>query len=444
MEKLPPTILVIFGITGDLSRRYLLPALSEICKSTDIGQDFKILGVSRRQVGVDEVFDTSQKNLKSYSQMLTMDLSTRAEYEKLKSRLGKLSQEFSQQPQVIFYLSVPPAAAEVITGLLGESGLGKPHTKLLLEKPFGYDLPSAQEMVAHIGKYFSQDQVYRIDHYLAKEMAQNITVFLGSNTIFRDIWNCQFVESIEIIASEKIGVEGRANFYESTGALRDFVQNHLLQLAALVLMEPCSDIFDFEEIPRRRLAALKAITPVPKDKCTEVVQRAQYKGYQDEVSNPGSAVETFVSLKLQSTDPRWQGVPVRLTTGKNLDQKLTEIRVSFKKASASTANELAFRIQPNEGIELDLWVKEPGYGRKLQKLKWSFDYDQHFPGRLPDAYEMVIVDAMRGNHSLFASSEEVLASWRILQPVLECWALSADDLKIYPPGSTIEEILSHD
>ena len=442
MEKLPPTILVIFGITGDLSRRYLLPALSEICKSTDIGQDFKVLGVSRRQVDIDEVFGAGEKNLKGYSQIFTLDLSDRADYEKLKDRLGKLSQEFSQQPQVIFYLSVPPAAAGAIAGVLGKSALNKPHMKLLLEKPFGYDLPSAQEMVTRIGKYFSQDQVYRIDHYLAKEMAQNITVFLGSNTLFRDIWNNQFIDGINIIASEKIGIEGRANFYESTGALRDIIQSHLLQLAALVLMEPCSDIFDFEEIPRRRLAALQAIAPIPKDKCPEVVRRAQYQGYQAEVSNPGSVVETFVSLKLQSTNPRWQGVPIRLTTGKNLDQKLTEIRVNFKKTSASSANELAFQIQPDEGIELDLWVKEPGYERKLQKLKWSFDYDQHFPGRLPDAYEMVIVDAMRGNHSLFASSEEVLASWQILQPVLECWALNADDLKTYKPGSPIEQILA--
>ncbi|MBI2009180.1 glucose-6-phosphate dehydrogenase (NADP(+)) [Candidatus Saccharibacteria bacterium] len=442
MEKLPPTILVIFGITGDLSRRFLLPALSEICKSTDIGKDFKVLGVSRRQVGVDEVFGAGEKNLKDYSQMFTMNLSDGADYEKLKGRLEKLSQEFSQQPQVIFYLSVPPAAAEAIAGWLGKSGLSKSYTKLLLEKPFGYDLRSAQEMAAHIGKYFSQDQVYRIDHYLAKEMAQNITVFLGSNTIFRDIWNNQFIESVEIIASEKIGIEGRAHFYESTGALRDY-QSHLLQLTALVLMEPCSDIFDFDEIPRRRLAALQAIAPISKDKCTEVVQRAQYEGYQAEVSNPGSAVETFVSLKFQSTDPRWQGVPVRLMTGKNLDRKLTEIRVNFKKTSASAANELAFKIQPDEGIELDLWAKEPGYERKLQKLKWSFDYDQHFPGRLPDAYEMVIVDAMRGNHSLFASSEEVLASWQILQPVLECWALNADDLKTYKPGSPIADIIGH-
>lgn len=441
MEKLPPTILVIFGITGDLSRRYLLPALAEICKNTELGKDFRILGVSRRKVSLDETFGSDEENLKKYSQMLTMNLADKEEYQKLAAKIEELGREFSQKPQIIFYLSVPPAAAEGIIELLGDSGLNGPQMKLLLEKPFGYDLPSAQEMVEQIAKHFDEGQVYRIDHYLAKEMAQNITVFLGSNTIFKDIWNSHFIESIEIIVSEKIGIEGRAHFYENTGALRDIIQSHALQLAALVLMEPCSDIFDFEEIPRRRQAALQSIVPVPKGKCNELVARAQYAGYQDETQNPGSPVETFVSLKLLSADPRWQTVPISLITGKNLDQKLTEIRVSFKKTSANASNTLIFRIQPNEGIELDLWAKKPGYERKLQKLKWSFDYDQHFPGRLPDAYEMVIVDAMRGNHSLFASSQEVLASWRILQPVLECWSMDSSDLRTYKPGTPAAQVL---
>lgn len=442
MEKLPPTILVIFGITGDLSKRYLLPALSEICKSTQLDKDFKILGVSRRDVSLDEVFSDQVKDLKSYSQMIKMNLADSSEYQKLTLKIKEINQEFSEQPQVIFYLSVPPTAARKIIELLGAAGLNQPHVKLMLEKPFGFDLPSAREMVAQTAEYFSEKQVYRIDHYLAKEMAQNITVFLGSNSIFRDVWSSKFIEGVQIITAEKIGIEGRVGFYENTGALRDFVQSHLLQLAALVLMEPCSDIFDFDEIPRRRLAALKAIMPVPKDKYQELVARAQYKGYQDEVKNPGSGVETFVAITLHSKDPRWKGVPIRLVTGKNLNQKLTEIRVSFKKTSAEASNALVFRIQPDEGIELDLWVKEPGYERKLQKRRLSFEYDREF-GRLPDAYEQVLVDAMRGNHSLFASSDEVLASWQILQPVLDCWSMTSSDLKIYKPGSTIAEVLKN-
>ncbi len=440
MEKLPPTILVIFGITGDLSRRYLLPALAEICRSDQLSKDFQILGVSRRDVNMDEIFSGEQKVLQPYSQIFKMDLADGAHYQKLKHQIGELKQKFDQPPQVIFYLSVPPVAARQIIELLGHAGLNQLHMKLLLEKPFGNDLKSAEELVAETAKYFPEEQVYRIDHYLAKEMAQNITVFLGSNSIFRDVWSAQFIEDIEIVAAEKIGIEGRASFYESTGALRDIVQSHLLQLAALTLMEPCSDIFDFDEIPKRRLAALKMVEPVPKDKCQERAVRAQYEGYAKEVNNPGTQVETFAAITLYSTDPRWQAVPIRLITGKNLDQKLTEIRVSFKKTSAKASNQLVFRIQPKEGIEIDLLVKEPGYERKLQNRQLSFEYDLE-SGRLPDAYEQVLVDAMRGNHSLFASSDEVLASWQILQPVLDCWSMDSSDLKTYKPSSTIEEAM---
>ncbi len=212
MEKLPPTILVIFGITGDLSRRYLLPALAEICNSKQLSKDFQILGVSRRDVTKDQIFSDTQEVLQPYSQIFKMDLADAAHYQNLKHQLGELNQKFDQQPQVIFYLSVPPVATRQIIQLLGEAELNQPHMKLLLEKPFGNDLSSARELVAETSQYFSEPQVYRIDHYLAKEMAQNITVFLGSNSIFRDIWSNQFIEDIEIVAAEKIGIEGRASF----------------------------------------------------------------------------------------------------------------------------------------------------------------------------------------------------------------------------------------
>lgn len=433
---MPSTILVIFGITGDLSRRYLLPALAEICANTEIGKDFRVLGVSRRQVDLNNVLGAKEKNLKAYSQMLTMDLANRSDYQKLKDEIGALSQKFTQGPQVIFYLSVPPAAADGIVGLLGESGLSQPPAKLLLEKPFGYDLSSAQEMIGRIAKYFSQEQVYRIDHYLAKESAQNIAVFLGSNALFRNIWSNQFIDHIDIVAAEDIGIGGRKEFWEATGMLRDFVQSHLLQLAALTLMEPCSHMFDFAQLPERRLAALQ------KMKIAELKSavRGQYRGYRQEVGNPNSAVDTFVSLTLDSSDSRWRGVPIRLTTGKKLDQKLTKIDIHFKKSQEAEANLLTLRLHPREGIELDLWVKEPGYRHNLQKQPLRFIYEQRF-GRVPEAYEQVLIDAMRAKKSLFASSEEVLTSWKILQPVLDYWSMSDSDLKIYQPGSTIEEVL---
>jgi glucose-6-phosphate 1-dehydrogenase len=435
-EKLPPTILVIFGITGDLSHRYLLPALNEVSKSGRLQEDFKIIGVSRREINLEGLFNESEKVLEKYTEVFQMDLELPDSYLALKEKIAQISSSFNKNAEIIYYLSVPPPGVLPIIRHLGEEGLNPPNAKLLLEKPFGVDFESAKELIEETAKYFPEKQVYRIDHYLAKEMAQNIVVFLGSNSLFRDVWNNQFIEKIEIEAAEKISIEGRANFYDSTGALRDLVQSHLLQLAALTLMEPCSNIFDFEELPARRLAALKQL----KIRMGKSLIRGQYEGYQDEVKNPGSKTETFVSLMAESEDERWKSIPVRLTTGKNLKEKLTEIRVYFKKIDRSEENLLILRIQPREGIEIQLWIKQPGYERKLQKLPLEFTFDKHFK-RLPEAYEQVLVDAMQSNHSLFASSDEVLESWRILKPVQEKWSMNDDDLIIYQSRSASQEIL---
>lgn len=425
----PPTTLVIFGITGDLSHRKLLPALAAIKAVGQLPADFKVFGISRRQVTTKDVLTDECRGLESLVEVHTMDVGARNDYQKLKARLD------THRGQIIFYFAVPPQAVLAIVRNLGEVGLNGPHTKLLLEKPFGIDYVSAKKLIEEIGAHYKEDQVFRIDHYLAKEMAQNITVFLGSNTIFRDLWSNQFVESIEITAMEKIGIEGRIELWENTGTLRDFVQSHLLQLAALVLMKPCSDIFDFDEIPRRRLKALEALQPADPG----TASRGQYEGYRAEVGNPSSSIETFARVKIESKDPRWKNVPIYLMTGKKFSNKFTAIRVRFKKTDEVASNLLIFRIQPDEGIEVDLWVKKPGYKRELQKLKLDFMYEQGT--RLPDAYEMVIVDAMRSNHSLFASSAEVLASWRVLEPLLKAWAASDKGLKIYPSGSDVEKII---
>ncbi len=435
-ERLKPTTLVVFGITGDLSHRYLLPALREIKKADQLPHDFKLIGLSRRDVKLKEALGVQARSLEKLTEIFRMNLAAKSDYQKLKEKLSA-----NQAQQIIFYLAVPPSGVLQIIRHLGEAGLNGPKTKLLLEKPFGTDLESARQLIEQTQKHFKENQIYRIDHYLAKETAQNIAVFLGSNALFRHVWNNQFIEYIEIVAAEKIGLEGRGNFYEQTGALRDFVQSHLLQLAALTLMEPCPHDFDFADLPQRRLAALQKLK-VPADKLEQTVVRAQYEGYRQEVENPRSTVESLAALQLESNDPRWQGVPVYLATGKNLDQKLTQIRVNFKKDNQSEANMLVLRLQPKEGIELDLWVKEPGYQQKLQKKTLSFSYEQTFGGRLPDAYEKVVVDALRGSQSLFASSDEVIESWRILQPVLDHWSMSGTDLKIYKAGSSVEDILS--
>jgi glucose-6-phosphate 1-dehydrogenase len=433
-QQLPSISLVIFGVSGDLSRRYLLPALAEICQNSQIRANMRILGLSRRDITAKEVLNDQTGALNDNFQILKMDYADQAEY----SRLNKVLDEINSE-QVIFYFAVPPDAVLQIVTDLGQTGFTGNKYRLLLEKPFGTDIESAKQLVGQTQKYFKEDQIYRIDHFLAKEMAQNIAIFLGRNVLFRDVWRNQFIDYIEIVAAESIGIEGRTELWEATGILRDFVQSHLLQLAALTLMEPCPHDFDFAKLPSRRLDALKKLSVA--DDLKSTVVRGQYEGYREEAGNPDSMSETFAAVQLKSADERWQDVPIYVACGKNLDQKLTQIRINFKTDNEAEANMLVYRIQPQEGIELDLWVKQPGYEQKLQKKTLSFSYEQDFKDRLPNAYEQILVDAIRGSHSLFASSDEVLESWRILQPILDYWQSAKDDMKIYKPGSTVEEVL---
>ena len=413
------TKLLIFGISGDLSRRKLLPALGSII-AAGAGTDLEIIGVSRRDLVSSELFDEA---LIEHSSLFTMDMALADEYHRLKDHLS-----IGVEEQLIIYLSVPPVAAYQIVSLLGAAGLNTPNVKLLLEKPFGVDLASAEDMLAHISKYYAEEQVYRIDHYLAKEMAQNIVAFRAGNALFDYVWDSHAIESVEVVASETIGIEGRAQFYEQTGALRDVVQGHLMQLLALVLMDVPGEL-DWNIVPELRLAALRQVQPADPRKA----RRAQYARYQEEVGNPGSAVETFVSLELASRDPRWRGVTLKLVTGKALAEKTTEIRVNFKKSHESQRNRLIFRIQPNEGVEIDLVAKKPGYDRTLTARSLAFSYPED--EQLPDAYEQVLVDAIRSEKSLFTSGPEVRESWRILQPLLSAWEMSGGALPRYSLGT---------
>lgn len=432
-----PAILVIVGISGDLAKRKLLPALSQIASSSAFPQKFKIVGLVRRTLTLDDVLpDGDQAFLRDHLELYGLDMTDPQEYAKLAEHLKGIEESFGEPAQRLFYLAVPPQVSQPLVDALGESGLADvPGTKLLLEKPFGTDLVSAQELIDGIKAHFKEEQVYRIDHYLAKETAQNVVVFRSGNALFKRSWNNEFIERIDIIASEKIGVEGRAGFYEQTGALRDFVQSHLLQLAALTLMElPKADAWD--TIPQKRLSALRQLNP------PTTAVRGQYEGYRTEVGSPKSLVETFVSLTLTSKDPRWEGVPITLATGKALSEKSTEIQITFKREETGEANQLVLRLQPNEGIELYLWAKRPGYERELQHVTLDFSYQQHFAGAaLPDAYERVFMDAMRSDHSLFTTSDEVLATWRVLDPVQQAWAMHTGDLVPYKPGSTIRQVM---
>ena len=431
-EKLSPTTLVIFGISGDLAQRFILPALASLDARGNLPANFKLIGLSRRHLGSDDVLRKKTAGLGKYLQMAQMNMSDLADYKKLGTRL-------TADSQTIFYLSIPPVAVMKILKHLSAAGLNHGNTKLLLEKPFGFDLASAQELVEQTAQCFPEGQIYRIDHYMAKEMAQNIAVFLGSNALFRNIWNNNFIAAIDVIAAEQIGIEGRADFYEPIGALRDVVQSHLMNLAALTMMTPCESLYEFSDMPERRLEVLRQLKPIdPRE-----IVRAQYQGYRAEVANPGSTTETFAAVTMHSTDPRWAGVPIRLITGKSLDAKLTEVRVHFKKTDSVEANTLTLCIQPEEGVEIDLWAKQPGYGQDLRHLPLTFNYAAGVK-HLPSAYERVLIDAMRSRASLFATSDEVLETWRVLQPVIDHWNMNDKDLRLYKPGSTIEQVLNQD
>lgn len=437
----PPTSMIIVGITGDLARRKLLPAIAAIAAAGQLPASFTLIGISRREVTASEVLEGVEDPdgfLAAHLQMFRMELEDREDYSRLRVFLAEQEKNSSEDAQRLFYLSVPPQISGPIITFLGESGLAAvPRTKLLLEKPFGTDLISAQELIEATRRHFGEEQVYRIDHYLAKEMAQNILVFRSGNSLFKQTWNKEFIERIDVLASETIGIEGRAVFYEQTGALRDVVQSHLLQLAALTLMDlPKTE----QDVARLRLQALQMLYPPAADRLSRLVHRGQYDGYAAEVGVPHTAVETFVSAVFYSTDPKWEGVPVRLITGKALDKKITEIRIHYRQEETGESNQLVLRIQPHEGIEVALWSKRPGYDRQLEQVLLDFTYTEYFD-QLPEAYEQVMLDAIRSDHSLFASSEEILASWRILAPIQHAWSMSDDDLLHYVSGSSPDVIL---
>ena len=454
--QLEPAIIVIFGITGDLSRRYLLPSLYHLLKDGLLHEKTEIVGVTRgtltthellEQVdlcgnGIGNVCDPKAlEEMKQHTTMFQMDLTSSADYASLHQKLDEIETSDGVCMNRLYYLSIPPQVYMPVIRLLGEQGFntscqhGQAMTRLLVEKPFGFDLRSAEELINETAEVFGEEQIFRIDHYLAKETVQNILTFRFQNPIFEPLWNQQYIAGISISAFEKIGIEGRAAFYEPLGAIRDFIQSHLLQVLAIVTMDK-PEAFDSEHIHLAKQSVMGQIEPVPADKVKERVLRGQYEGYREEVKNSDSVTETFAAVTTYIDSPRWKGVPIRLSTGKAMNERKTEVRVSFHGSSGNANNHLRFRIQPNEGIELDLVTKKPGFSDDLETTAMNFSYNHDFENHgHPDAYERVLVDAVRGDHTLFATSEEVLASWRVLQPVLDAWSQGSDDLIFYKSGS---------
>jgi len=436
-----PTVFVIFGVTGDLGQRKLLPALFSLFAHGLLPNKFKIVGFSRRDWTDDDLRNfvkntlELKKSKKSIERSkIIKDFLAQIEYAKgvfddsksytdLKKQLDKIDADFGQCTNKLLYLAVSPAFYGLIFGHLAGSSLNIPcggdfgWTRILVEKPFGKDTNNAQKLESQLTEIFKESQIFRIDHYLAKETVQNILAFRFSNSIFEPIWNSKMIEKVHIRVSEKNGVENRGDFYDGIGALRDFGQNHLLQMLALIAMDrPVAMHGDY--VRKRRADVLGKLAVSDRQ-----IIRGQYKGFlQEKGISPSSQTETYFKLPVFIKTKRWEGTSFVLESGKALKESKAEIVIYFKRLDCAEQNVLRFRIQPDEGIEIDLWVKKPGFEKEYQKKVLTFSYEaSDFENQVPDAYERVLFDCLRGDQTLFASTDEVRYSWKLITPILRKW-----------------------
>ena len=491
LERVPdPAAFVLFGATGDLAHRKVIPALYQLWRTHLLPHEFAIVAVGRRPY-TDQAFREELKaSLDAYSRVQPVDrepwgeLAERisyhqgdfgdpATYQALAERLDALDLERGTRGNRIFYLATQPSQFAEVVGHLGRVGLDHERheggwRRVVIEKPFGRDLNSAIRLNREVGKVFRERQVYRIDHYLGKETVRNLLVFRFANGIFEPIWNRRHIDHVQITVAESIGIEGRGAFYEETGASRDFLQNHLLQLLSLVAMEPPAT-FEADALRDEKVKVIRAIPELTREQVTRDVVRGQYGpgwvsakpvvGYREEPRvDPASETETYVAARLTIDDWRWSGVPFYLRMGKRLPKRATEIAIQFKEvphqlfkdsASDPEANLLAMRIQPDEGIMLRFGAKVPGLGIDVRNVTMDFTYGSAFQNDSPDAYETLILDALLGDASLFTRADEVEEAWSIVDPIVEAWAeMPAPDLPNYESGTwgpeTADDLLARD
>jgi glucose-6-phosphate 1-dehydrogenase len=473
LERLPvhPTTLVIFGATGDLAHRKLLPAIYNLAHEGALPEDFNLIGVSRSEMSDDDYRKLARESIQEHSRRTPDEqvLSKLLEhvryvagtfdvddvFERLKDELGTFDEEAGIAFNRIFYLATSPRFFALIVKKLGDHGLHKHEeadVRVVIEKPFGTRLKEAHELNNELLSVLHESQIFRIDHYLGKETVQNMLAFRFANGMFEPIWNRNFIDYVQITAAEDLGIGRRAEYYDGAGALRDLVQNHMLQLLTLLCMEP-PVTFAADEVRDEKVKVLHAVEPPGPD----AVVRAQYTsgmaegkdavGYlEEEEVPPDSKTETYVTLRLEVDNWRWAGVPIYLRTGKRLARKVTEIAVTLKpvphlafQVDGSVGvqpNQIILAMQPNEGVSISLGAKIPGTRMRIRPVNMEFLYGTSFLSQSPEAYERLILDTMRGDATLFTRNDEVEAQWRIIDPILESWERGDEPLATYPAGSS--------
>ena len=476
LERLPvhPTTLAIFGATGDLSKRKLLPAIYNLAHEGALPERFNLIGISRGDQSDEEFQQMARESIEQFSRrppddQVLSSLVGRMRYVPgsfddgdMYDRLGKALTELDEDADIafnrLFYLSTSPSFFPVIAKMLGDRGLHRregSEVRMIVEKPFGTDLESALALNRELLSVFDERQIFRIDHYLGKETVQNMLVLRFANEIFEPLWNRSYVDSVQITAAEDIGIGTRAGYYDQSGALRDLIQNHMLQLLMLLTMEPPVS-FDANPVRDEKVKVLRAIRPPTPEEVPSMAVRAQYgpgkaggeevRGYLDEEGVPDdSTTETYSAVKLKISNWRWAGVPFYLRTGKRLARKNTEIAVRLKPVPhlafqqqgsvGVEPNQLVLMVQPNEGVSLSLVAKIPGARMAVRPVNMEFLYGTSFLSQSPEAYERLILDTMRGEATLFARNDEVEAAWAICDPILQAWSQMPGPLPQYPAGS---------